>query len=190
LFQPNSLKVRLVSKVQVRASKCEKEYNFLMRMRESIGAVMVALLVLASPLPAMCGQCQFSSAKSNCHASGIQSPALPDTAPEMASEHCQHLKQHLSHELSQSLANPPSGPAFHLSSTKLCQDRPCPGLLDASAKMDRADSTLFFGTFRSAALAEGSLHQELLSQDVLQHPIGAPTLTPPANHPLSVSLRI
>lgn len=162
-----------------------------MPMRQTIGALMVALLVLASPLPAMCGQCQFASAKSNCHASRIQGPASPTAAPGMASEHCQRLGQHLSHPVGQDLAIFQAGPAApHLGSTKSCQDWPCLGLLDTSAKMNDANSALFPRTFRSAVLAEESGHQELLSQDVLQHPIGAPTLTPPANHPLSVSLRI
>jgi hypothetical protein len=162
-----------------------------MRMRQTIGAVMVALLLLASPLPAMCGQCQFSSAKSNCHASRIQSPAPPGTAPEMASEHCQHFSQHLGHHVSQKPAIFPAGPAApHLAATRFCQDRPCPGLLETSAKMDRADSTLFFGIFRSVALAEASGDHEPVSREALESLIGAPPPNPPANPCLSVSLRI
>jgi hypothetical protein len=160
-----------------------------MRMQETIGAVMVALLVLASPLPAMCGQCQFSSAKSNCHASRILSPASPDTAPEMASEHCQHLSQHLSHHVGQNLAIFQNGPAApHLASSRFYQDRPCQGLLDASAKMNRANSEPL--TIRSAALAEASGDNEPVSREALQSLIGAPPPNPPANSRLSVSLRI
>lgn len=154
-----------------------------MRMRQTIGAVMVALLVLASPLPAMCGQCQFASAKSNCHASQSQSPASPSATPEMASEHCQHLGQQLA--ISQTGQAAP-----HLESARFCQDRPCQGLLDASAKMDRADSTRVTRIFRSAALAEASGDHELVSRVALHSLIVAPPLTPPANQPLSVSLRI
>ena len=162
-----------------------------MRMRQTIGAVMVALLVLASPLPAMCGQCEFSSAKSNCHASRMQGPASPTAGPEMASEHCQHLGQRLSYLVGQDLAIFQAGPAApHLASTRFCQDQPCPGLLDASAKMDRADSTRVPRTLRSAALSEGSGSQELLSQESLQHPIDAFPLILFANQPFSLSLRI
>jgi hypothetical protein len=162
-----------------------------MRMRQTIGAVMAALLVLASPLPAMCGQCQFASAKSNCHASRIQGPASPTAAPEMASEHCQHPSQHSSHHVGQNWAIFQAGPAVpHLASTRLCQDRPCQGLLDASARTDRANSTRVPLTLRLAALAEASGDYELVSQETLRSPIGALPPNPPANPRLSVSLRI
>jgi hypothetical protein len=161
-----------------------------MRMRQAIGAVMVALLVLASPLPAMCGQCQFAPTKLNCHASQIQSPSSPNTAPEMASEHCQHLGQHLRPQLGQSPAIFQPAPVAHVASAQCCQDRPCQALLDASAKMNRANSTRFHQTIRSAALSEGSGPQELLSQESIENPIGALPLIPFATQPLSLSLRI
>ena len=162
-----------------------------MPMRQTIGVVMVALLVLASPLPAMCGQCQFAVAKSDCHASRMHGSTSPNTAPdEMASEHCQHLGQHVRAQLGQSPAIFQLAPVAQVASAQYCQDRPCQALLEASAKMNRANSTRFPQTIRSGALSEGSGSQELLSQESLQHPIDA---FPPilfANQPFSLSLRI
>jgi hypothetical protein len=152
---------------------------------------MVALLVLASPFPAMCGQCQFAFAKSNCHLSRIQGAASSETAPEeMASEHCQHVDQHLNQHVGQKPAIFQAAPAADVASARFCQDRQCQGLLDASSKMNRANSARFPQTMRSAALSEGSGPQELVGQNALQNPIGAPPLTPSPNQPLSVSLRI
>jgi len=162
-----------------------------MHVRKTIGTVMVAFLVLASSLPAMCSQCQFVSTKSNCHTNRIQGPASMNTAPEeMASEHCQHFGQHVSHHVGQNLAIFQPGPTTYLASASFCQDWPCQGLLDASAKMNRAKSSRFPQTMRSAAMAEGSGDHEFASQEALQSPIGPPPLTPPAKQPLLVSLRI
>jgi hypothetical protein len=157
----------------------------------TVSAVMVALLVFASPFPAMCGQCQLALTNSNCHASRMQGLASPDTAPdEMASEHCQHLGQHVSQHLGQNPAVFQAGPATHVASAQSCQDRFCQGLLEATAKIKRANSSRFPQSISSAASANACGPHELLAPDTLQSPIGAPPLTPLPNQPLCASLRI
>ena len=148
-----------------------------MAMRRTIGAVMVALLVLAAPLPAMCSQCRFA-AKRNSQTSRMQAPASPGTSSEVsADEHCQHL------------ANSQSGSAARLVSTRLCQDRPCLELRNTATKMNRWVSQLP-QTHRTLASTVRSGAHELVAENPLQIQIAEPPLIPLANQPFSVTLRI
>ena len=149
-----------------------------MRMRQTIGAVVVALLVLAAPLPAMCGQCQLASSKLDCHQSQIVAPAFADSRSEAAAgRHCQHL------------ANSQSGSAARLLSTGLCQDRPCLELRNTATKVNRWVSQLP-QTHRTLASTVRSGAQELVVENPFQIQIAAPPLIPLANQPFSVTLRI
>jgi hypothetical protein len=148
------------------------------RMRQTIGAVMVALLVLAAPLPAMCGQCQFPSGKLDCHQSQTVSPAFADSGSESAADkHCQHL------------ANSQSGSAVRLVSTRLCQDRPCLELRNTATKVNRWVSQLP-QSHRTLASTVRSGAQELVVENPLQVQIAEPPLIPLANQPFSITLRI
>jgi hypothetical protein len=161
------------------------------KMRSTIGSVMVALLAFASPVQAMCGQCLSAITLPNCHTSRIESPRSSDSTPEaLAGEHCQHLNGHLSHQVGQYPASTSSGPAFHVSSTQLCQDRPCQGLLDVGSNRGRREFTRIPHSSRSLASAARSGDRGLAAQDPLQSSFARPPLAPLANQPLSIRLRI
>jgi hypothetical protein len=148
-------------------------------MRRTIGAAMVALLFLASTLPAMCGQCEFAAAKLNCHASRKQAAASPEAASRaMTGEHCQHM------------ANTQSGSASHLGSTGSCQDRPCQHLLDAATKTNRWDVAQLAHTLCTVVATEVSGDHDLIAKDSPRSRIEKPPLNASAYQPLSVNLRI
>jgi hypothetical protein len=150
-----------------------------MGMRRTIGAVMVALLVLAAPLPAMCSQCPLATTKPNAQTIRIQAPASPGTSSEVsADEHCHHL------------AKSQSGSAARLVSTRLCQDRPCQELLDAAPKMNRGDFTQPEQSFRSLASTAGSGDHFPSAKDFFQSRFETRSLIPLMNQALSLSLRI
>jgi hypothetical protein len=161
------------------------------RMRQTIGAVMVAVLLLASPLPAMCGQCQFASSKPHCQTTRIASLTPPETAPEAtAGEHCQHLGQQVDQHLKQRVANSQPAPAARVALTQYCQERPCQGLLDAAAKTNRGSFARLPHTIRSLVSTVGSGDHELVAINPLQSPFEGPPRIPLSNQSLPVSLRI
>lgn len=148
-----------------------------MRMRSTIGIAMVALLVLASPLPAMCSQCQFDAAKSNCHVTSKQAGAPVKAASRAtAGEHCQHMASSQAQSESHLITGP-------------CQAQSCRHLLDAAATMNRSVFSQRAHGLRTLA-ATGASSTHIVVEHSTSNRIESPPINPPAYQPLSVSLRI
>lgn len=150
-----------------------------MKTRRTIGAAMVALLVLVSPVPMVCSQCQFAAAEPNCHESRRQPVASPQNASmPMAGEHCQHM------------ANSESTSDSHMASTGPCQDRSCQQLLDPATKMNRWDFFQLADSFRIVVATQVSGDHHSVAQDFSRGRIETPPVNPSGYEPLSVSLRV
>lgn len=150
-----------------------------MEKRRTIGSLVVALLVLISPLPAMCSQCRFTAVGQNCSATHRQAATIQQAAAmTIPGVHCQHV------------ANSQSKSRSHFASRALCQDTPCQQSMDSATKLNRLDSARLVVSFRSVTLTEVSDDGDLVGEALLHSYIEKRLLNSSAYQPLSVTLRI
>jgi hypothetical protein len=151
----------------------------LVNIRRTIAVIVLALLPLASSMPAMCDQCQFGTASPNYDASHSKSFASPQASPTVTTgQHCQHM------------ASSQPWSASHLVSTGPCQDNPCKQALDSVTKLSRSDFAQPPTSFRFIVIAEISGDHRLFSKGTPRSSDERPRFSPSAYQSLCASLRI
>lgn len=145
----------------------------------TIGCLIVALLVLLSPLPAMCGQCRFMIAAQNCSDTHRRAASTEQAdAAKVLGEHCQHV------------ANSQSSSLSHFLSRASCQDRSCQQLLNSPATVNRLEVARFVVGSRAGAPAEVSDDPDFVAAGHLGSNIEIRLLSTSTYQSLFVSLRI